>query len=221
MAVAEKDTKERILDTAELLFAERGFGSTSLRKIIAEAGVNLAAGHYHFGSKDELITAVLSRRLGPLNRERIELLDALERSAGTAGPSLEQIVEAFIGPPLRMSQDPSRGGRAFMRLVGQAINQPADSVRQVVVDQFREVSRRFSRALGRACPQLSEAEVFWRMVFMVGSMAHTMAIADQVRELSQGLCDPRNVEALLQRLIPFLVAGLRTPQTLSTAGGEP
>ena len=47
-------TKERILDTAERLFATQGYAATSLRGIIAEAGVNLAAVHYHFHSKEAL-----------------------------------------------------------------------------------------------------------------------------------------------------------------------
>ena len=50
-----KDTRERILETAERLFAESGFEGASVRAITSEAQVNLAALHYHFGSKDQLI----------------------------------------------------------------------------------------------------------------------------------------------------------------------
>jgi len=113
-----KDTKERILDAAERLFAVTGFEATSLRNITAEADVNLAAVNYHFGSKEKLTEAVFSRRLEPMNRERIALLDALEAHGGPDSRNLEAIVEAFVGPPLRMSRDPERGGPAFMRLLG-------------------------------------------------------------------------------------------------------
>src|ERR1700748_619927 len=94
------DTKTRILDAAEKLFGENGFDGTSLRDITAEADVNLAAVNYHFQSKDSLIDAVIARRIEPVNRRRIELLDA----AGP-NPTVEQVLEAFIAPV--MERDPS------------------------------------------------------------------------------------------------------------------
>ena len=72
------DTKDRILDAAERLFADKGYSATSLRDITQEAEVNLAAVNYHFGSKEALLTALLERRLDPVNRKRLELLDAAE-----------------------------------------------------------------------------------------------------------------------------------------------
>ena len=64
-------TKERILDTAEALFMEHGFEATGLRSMTAAAGVNLAAVNYHFGTKEELFESVLTRRLDPMNQERV------------------------------------------------------------------------------------------------------------------------------------------------------
>ena len=94
-------TAERILDAAEELFADLGFDATSTRAITTRAGVNLAAVNYHYGSKDALIEAVFARRLVPLNRERLELLDRVEARAGAGGPAVESIVEAFVRPPMR------------------------------------------------------------------------------------------------------------------------
>src|SRR5690348_11633026 len=77
-------TKERILDSAESLFMAHGFEATSLRAITASADVNLAAVHYHFGSKEELFQSVLARRLDPMNRKRLELLSRLEAQCAPA-----------------------------------------------------------------------------------------------------------------------------------------
>src|SRR5688572_32520929 len=74
-------TKTKILDTAEALFMTHGFEATSLRSITASAGVNLAAVNYHFGSKEELFEAVLTRRLDPMNQRRVDLLTALEHES--------------------------------------------------------------------------------------------------------------------------------------------
>jgi len=208
--VIEKDTKERILDVAERLFAENGFKATSLRTITTEAGVNLAAVNYHFGSKDALVREVLSRRIRPLNRERFESLERLEESEG-GEPSIEQIVEAFVAPAIRMSLDPDRGGHVFMRLFGHAMSQPDLDLRDFIAEHFRDVAKRFNRVLQRALPDLSEREVFWRMLFMVGSMAHSMAMADQLHKVSRGLCDPHDALGILRRLVPFVAAGFRAP----------
>ncbi len=206
-----KDTKERILDTAERLFADHGFGDTSLRRITTAAEVNLAAVHYHFGSKEALIEAIFVRRLGPLNRERLELLDEMEKRSGDGGPSLEQIVEAFVGPALRMRQDAERGGEVFMRLLGHTISQPSNDIRQLFIGQFRHVLPRFIAALKRQLPDLSETEVFWRFLFMIGAMAYTMAMSNSIPMISNGLCDSGDAEGMIQRLVPFLVAGLQAP----------
>src|SRR5580765_1237727 len=76
------DTKSKILDAAEELFMEHGFEATSLRLITTAATVNLAAVNYHFGSKEELFQAVLTRRLDPMNRDRMQLLSSYEARAG-------------------------------------------------------------------------------------------------------------------------------------------
>src|SRR5215467_2180302 len=113
------DTKERILDTAEKLFAEHGYGATSLRSIIAGAKVNLAAVHYHFRTKDALLDAVLKRRLEPVNRERLALLDAYEQGAGDGPLRLESVLTALIAPPLGLARNPAFAG--FMKLMGRVV----------------------------------------------------------------------------------------------------
>ena len=98
-------TKDRILDAAESLFMEHGFEATSLRSITAAAGVNLAAVNYHFGSKEELFQAVLTRRLDPMNQERVDLLDRFERDAAPAPRRLRP-------DPRRRCSCPALGSRA-------------------------------------------------------------------------------------------------------------
>ena len=76
-------TRERLLDVAERLFAERGFGATSVRGITAEAGCNLAAVNYHFGGKDQLYEEVFRRRLGVMREHRLSSIrDTLAAAEG-------------------------------------------------------------------------------------------------------------------------------------------
>src|SRR5213593_2222540 len=102
------DTKTRILDAAEHLFMEHGFEATSLRSLTTAAGVNLAAVNYHFGSKEELFQAVLTRRLDPMNQERIDLLAAVEHEAGSRAATVEKILFAMLIPALRLARDEQR-----------------------------------------------------------------------------------------------------------------
>ena len=202
-----RDTKERILDAAERLFAQQGFDAASLRGITSEADVNLAAVHYHFGSKEALIAAVFSRRTRPINRERLELLDALE--AGDADPTVEQIVEAFVRPPLRFFQE--HEGEAVLRVLGHAMNQPDEAVRALFIDQFRVVFERFATALVQVLPNVPPTEMIWRCLFMVGAMAYTMSMARDVERISMGAINPSDVDSMVGHLVPFVVAGLQAP----------
>src|SRR5580704_13248627 len=96
------NTKDRILDAAERLFARDGFEATSLRAITTEASVNLAAVNYHFQSKEALVQAVIGRRMGPANAQRLALLDAYEAQAVDAPVPLEKIMDAFLRPVVAM-----------------------------------------------------------------------------------------------------------------------
>ena len=207
-------TRSRILNAAEGLFADRGFSATSVRMITSRAKVNLAAMHYHFGSKDQLIQELFALRLSPLNRQRLALLDHCQAGGGAGEPSLEQILEAFIRPPVQLIRDPERGGMRFMRLLSRAFNSPDGAIREMIYGQFAEVIERFSGALGPRLPHLSREEAFWRFHFMVGAMSHTLhVIADwkNLENLFLDVSEPSQVDEVVDRLVSFLAAGFRTP----------
>ncbi len=206
---ATRNTKQKILDAAERLFAERGFDATSLRAITASAGVNLAAVNYHFRSKDELIRAVLARNLAPLNARRLELLAGFEARAQGQPVPAEQIVRALIGPMLELQRLP--GHANLPMLVGRMYTDPSPRIRQLFVDELGETARRFRKALQRSLPDLPPTDLYWRIGFMIGATAITMAASWIIQMMSRGLCDPSDVEGTLERLVGFVVAGLQSP----------
>ena len=203
------DTKTEILNAAEYLFASRGPNATSLRQVISRAKVNLAAIHYHFGSKESLLQAVLSRRLVPLNAGRLALLDKYERKSGKRAVPLLKVLEALVGPALRLSRDPQQGGAVFMRLLGRCVLEPDEKIQTMLNQQFHYVLERFTPAFRRALPNLPPVDFFWRIHFLVGSMAHTMADSERLRSISNGVCDPNDSEGTIRRLVTFLNAGLK------------
>jgi AcrR family transcriptional regulator len=198
------DTKERILDAAERLIGEQGYAATSLRQIIAEAGVNLAAVHYHFGSKEDLLDAVVVRKVTPVNEARIAWLERVEADAGSGPLEVEKVLESFFLPTAEVANR----NPGFVRLMGQMLAE--GMMPQIVEKHFHATGLRFVTALGRAVPELPQEELMWRVHFMVGAMAHTMCRAPIFPAMAGSGSD---MEARMQRLVTFLSAGFRAAAT--------
>jgi len=197
------DTKEKILDAAEELFADRGFASTSLRDITTEADVNLAAVNYHFGSKLDLLRAVFARRFGPVNAERLARLDALD------DPDVEELLHAFFAPLFKRLREPGNGWAKFMQLVGRTHSDTNDEIRACLLEQIQVIADRFTGSLQEALPELPSDVFSSRLHFVVGAMAHTFAFCrHEDMPLVHALPEP---EAILENLVDFAVAGLRAP----------
>ena len=194
------DTKQRILDAAEELFGEHGYACTSLRHIIAEAGVNLAAIHYHFGSKQDLLDQVILRKAGPMNERRLALMDQFEGEAAPEPASVEKILEAFIAPAILIEKSPE-----FVKLMGRV--HVEGLMPEIAQRNFQPIIDRFLSALRRALPQMTSAEVAWKAHFSLGAMAYTLTVPTEIDP--QAARESPNVIA--RRLVAFVSGGFRAP----------
>lgn len=196
-------TKRKILDTAERLFAEYGYSATSLRHIIAEARVNLASIHYHFGTKMELLEQVLLRKAVPMNERRLMLLDRFESEASPRPAPVEKILEAFVDPVILTEKSPD-----FVKLLGRMY---AEGIMpQMAQRHFQPMINRFLSALRRALPELREEELLWRMYFAAGALAHVLTARPEALPGTR-----RESPSVLSRmLIEFLSNGFRGPAAL-------
>ena len=200
------DTKTRILDIAEQLFADRGLDGASVRDITEAAEVNIAAVNYHFGGKEELISAVFERRIGPVNAARMEALDKLERTSTQTAPRLEDILEAFIRPTLTCCAERPQQGGAFGKLFGRCLAEPHPGVEALLRRQFDPLVEKLDSLLLKALPHLSRSEVFWRMKFTFGALHHWLLTRD--RFLPEWAADT-SLEEQTKKLIAFAAAGFR------------
>jgi AcrR family transcriptional regulator len=206
------ETQTRILDAAEELFMQHGFEGASMRMLTARADVNLAAINYHFGSKDALIEAVFRRRLDAMNAERIAELEQLEKEAAGRPLVADAIIRAFIGASLRMIEDTRGGGRNFTRLLGRAYTEPAKPIRQLIGQMYAPAMERYKAAFSKALPELPKDELVWRMHFMFGTLAYTLAATDTVQLIAGAKPEDRYDARVLQdRLTAFMSAGLLAP----------
>jgi AcrR family transcriptional regulator len=202
-------TREEILDAAEETFASSGYAGTSLRQISEKAHVNQALLHHYFGSKEGLFKAIFLRRGQQLSRERLELLDLLERRSG-APPSLEEIVRAYLIPAFNMKRR-GAGGTAFLKLQAQMLAEPAANGKELRAEVYQKMMHRYVAALNHALPSLDPKAVFWRLMFMVGAFNYTIAYSHHLDALSGGLCDSQDHEEAFAHIVPFLVRGLGAP----------
>ena len=201
------DTKEQILDAAEALFSAHGIEGVSLRSLTKEAKVNLASVHYHFGSKEAVVKAAFARCIRPVNRERLALLDQLEKEAADGHLGVEAVLFALFSPTMKLARRSSER-QSFVRLCARLYSEPADYLEPFFEDEFREVMKRFEAAFVRALPGLPQHELRSRMRFAVGVMAHTMLDCGRTHNWTAGKGDETDAQAILASMVRFVAGGM-------------
>jgi AcrR family transcriptional regulator len=205
-------SREKLLASAERLFAERGYSGVSVRDIAKAAGVNSALVGYYFTNKLGLLSQVYLRHCKPLNRERSRLLSEFGRN--DPGPTLEEVLDAFLRPALTLSTG-SDGQVEFTRLRAVLSGENSTLLEPLIAEYFDPVGQVFVEALVQCLPHLSREDILWRFHFMVGAMYYTGSHAARTRALSSGQCDPLDAAQCMEHLIPFMAAGFRAPSVLA------
>jgi AcrR family transcriptional regulator len=198
------DTREKIMAVAERLFAEKNFLQVSIRDIVKEAGVNLGAINYHFGSKEELIFSIIQRRIHAVNDERLRRLSALEESGSYA---VSDVIRAFMEPPFELAKELS-SDQCFARLFGQ-INAGLDpALKQRIYAEFEPTIRQFLIVLKSTVPALSPEKLKRYMFFSIGSMAFTLMNSSIPNSLEVQASSEPELTVLCEELVQFVCAGL-------------
>lgn len=201
-----KSTGERILETAEGLFATQGIRGTSLKEITELAEVNIAAVNYHFRSKGALARAVYRRCIQPLNEQRLRLLDEAEATAAGNALLLGQVLYALFAPMVRTWQT----NRNFSLLVGRLQSEPDPQLNAFLQGLYGGLIDRFLRAARRAAPDVAEPQLFFWIHFLFGGVVYTMINSQDMERMHPGQNPIDTSEQFLGDLIRFGTAGLRS-----------
>lgn len=200
--------RDRILDAAEVLFAEHGYDGVTLRQIATRAGVDVALASYHFGKKLELFQAVFERRAALLNEARRDALRACQEGAGKKGPSVEQIIEAFLRPLELHQETGDEGWRHYLALIAYINNSPFWG-RRMMGKLFDGLVQEFIDALRTALPKAREEDIYWCYHNLSGALTLTLADTGRIDKLSKGACKSADFQAAYDHMIPFMAAGFR------------
>lgn len=204
-----KNTKERLIDAAEHLFAQNGYHNTSLRAVTSKARANIAAVNYHFGSKEALITAVLERRLMPLNELRQQRLAAVRTRAEKAGtrPQVSEIMSAFVEPTL-LFKAADINTHDFIALIGRSLAEPDTTIRAIFLRIVGPFFQEVFDLLAFALPEMDRATLHLRLHFIIGALSHTMQMYGRWPELLSRSRPEDNVATLVNELVTFVTAGI-------------
>lgn len=209
MTIPESGSKRKLLDAAELLFAEKGFEAVSVRDITQLAKANVAAVNYHFGSRDNLLALVMMRYMTPVTEERIVRLETLENDWAGKPVPLEELIDALVRPLVGQVKKSELTERLFYKLTGRICAEQGNGLPLQIEDQFRQVGDRFSKAISKSLPSVPVEELAWRVHFLIGGMIHMLTHQELLLRVTGGASGAPTMEVTLARFIRFAAAGLR------------
>jgi AcrR family transcriptional regulator len=195
------DTRERLLDAAEKLFCQKGFGGTSIRDITAEAGCNIAAVNYHFGGKEKLYEEMFRRRL----LENLEAHSkAIDRVCAGANPTLETLLRELVRPVLESARRQDPWSRIIRLLVREALHHRVE-IDKIVDDIKVQFLDRLAKAFEQLIPGLERRAAQWAVFSFESLVLHPILFL----KLSELLLPDFTVEELTEHIVRFGAAGIR------------
>lgn len=203
------ETRERLLDTAERLFAEKGFEGASVRDITAGAASNVASVNYHFGSKDNLYREVFRRRLGILRDHRVACLH--EALTAQPAPTLEVVLEAFVLAFLEPLLEASEG-RLLIELWAREMLEPHLPHELFHREMLEPVRSALTDALLQVVPRLERERAVMAVFSLISQLVNLVHIA--YRAGQYGLAggdpwEPKTLDRLAHHIVRFSAGGIR------------
>jgi AcrR family transcriptional regulator len=207
-------TDARLLEVAERLFAEHGIDAVSVRAITIEAGANIAAVHYHFGNKVDLIRALVERRVNEVNTVRAQLLHTLD-AADAVTP--RDVAEMWVRPLAGLALDDTR--RAYLGFLV-ALDHAGPDLRAIANTVFQPHFARIDAALARALPGLDAATRRFRFGLLTSTSLRALADLDKAGAPWRRIAAPIASDALVEALIDAMTGLLVAPPTTGAPGAR-
>jgi len=206
-----KSSRDRLLDTAEELFAEKGFNSTSIREITAKSHSNIAAVNYHFGGKENLYSEVFRRRLIALRDIRLARIEKV-MSQPMQKPTLKDLIQAFANAFIEPLIDHS-SGRRFMKLMINEMSDPRLPKKMFADEIAGPTLNALGKGIAMVCPGLEQKKIMLSILSIIGQLLQAIHI-NEMFNLSDfiGATAPTLPE-MVDHIVDFSVAGIQAAIT--------
>ena len=202
------DTRNKILDSAEQLFAEHGFHGTSVREITKLSGVQVSLSYYHFESKVAILEAVVDRRADQHIEDHRRLLrNNLAANQGRPLP-IKQLIGVFVRPALERLVGGDAGWKRYVQLLSHLAFESARSEHASVFFKYDEVIIEFIDEFKRSIPNADPKDLHWVFYFLQSAHTHALLEPQIVDRQSDHLCDSSNIEELILQMQTFFGYGL-------------
>ena len=201
-------TRDRLLDEAEDLFAQRGFHAVSVREITRAAGSNLAAVNYHFGNKQNLYLEVFRSRWMPRASRIQQTFRQSLRKNGS--PTPDMVIQSFARAFLEGPMSPDERTR-HLKLISGELAQPTEAFELVVEQVFRPLFRKLLEDLRKVMPDSVDEKQMALNVFSILSMVLYFNFARPL--ISRFVDGPQESEMdtrLVDHIVHFSLNGVDT-----------
>jgi AcrR family transcriptional regulator len=206
---AVQSTKDKIIDAAEMLFAQQGYEGTTTRAIALKANVPLGLMSYYFGTKGDLYSEVIMRRSSEHAADIAASLQAAKQRAGDGPVAISDLVTAFVMPIVRRSLESGPGWRAYVKLLSLAANTPgAEPHTKTFAREYAAVVADFIAMMKQKLPDASDENIYWAYYILNSAIIHIIVENRSIDRLSGGRCKASDLRTVAEKLAIVFEAGI-------------
>jgi AcrR family transcriptional regulator len=211
MAARKGGSRDRLLDAAEYIFAEKGYDLATTREIVARAGDTLGTLSYHFKTKEALLVEVLARRFDEMHEQRRAVYNDFAAKRDGATPDLGEAITAIVAPVMRLALSRRSGWNDYIVILCRVIYAAGGDQERITASLLDPIATELLGWMKAATPASAHVNVAYAYQFIIACMLDSAIQAknDRLTRITDGAASSADAIALNDRLVPFLVAGTK------------